>query len=133
MEPCSLAQAALEDPEAFACIVSRHQGMVYSIAYHYFQNRSVAEDLAQDAFLELYRHLQTIESDAHRTRWLRRSTINKCIDHARWSGNHPQITLEAAPEPHAVAPMADPLLTKAIGERMRALPERKRLVVILRF
>ncbi len=42
---------------AFAAIVRRHQSMVFSLALHMLRNRTAAEDLAQEVFLELYRSL----------------------------------------------------------------------------
>jgi len=38
----------------FELIVRQHQGMVYSIAYNFFNNVAVAEEVAQDVFLQLY-------------------------------------------------------------------------------
>ncbi|HEX5433852.1 MAG TPA: sigma factor, partial [Candidatus Angelobacter sp.] len=48
-----LERAAAGDSAAFAEIVAAHQAMVFSIALHYLQDRSLAEDLAQEVFLEL--------------------------------------------------------------------------------
>lgn len=128
-----LVRAALDDPEAFAAIVDRYKAMVFSVGYHFFQNRSLAEDLAQEVFLELYRRLKRIESDAHLAFWLRRAISNKCIDRARWSRTHSDVALDAVPELRADAAPADPFLAERLRRRVQALPEKKRLVVILRF
>src|SRR5690242_837668 len=77
----ALEQSAQGDSLAFAQLVQQHQGMVFSIAYHFLQDRSLAEDLAQEVFLELYQNLGAIQSPAHLTYWLRRVTSNRCIDH----------------------------------------------------
>src|SRR5689334_3410149 len=63
----ALTQSAGGDSTAFADLVREHQGMVFSIAYHYLQDRSLAEDLAQEVFLELYQSLAKIQSPAHLT------------------------------------------------------------------
>ena len=76
----ALAQSAQGDSTAFAELVQQHQGMVFSIAYHFLHDRALAEDLAQEVFLELYQSLDRIESSAHLTYWLRRVTANRCID-----------------------------------------------------
>jgi DNA-directed RNA polymerase specialized sigma24 family protein len=49
----SLERAVQGDAAAFADIVTAHQAMVFSIAWHYLQDRSLAEDVAQEVFLEL--------------------------------------------------------------------------------
>jgi DNA-directed RNA polymerase specialized sigma24 family protein len=79
----ALKRSAQGDSAAFAELVREHQSMVFSIAYHYLQDRSLAEDLAQEVFLELYQGLDRIESPAHLTFWLRRVTANRCIDQGR--------------------------------------------------
>ncbi len=131
--PRRLVQAALDDPEAFAAIIDRHKGMVYSVAWHFFGNRSLAEDLAQDVFLELFRRLRTIDSDAHLTFWLRRAITTKCIDHARWMKNRAEQQFDDSWDSPVAPSVVDPLLAEAVRKRVRSLPEEKRLVIILRY
>ena len=49
----------------FELIVRQHQGMVYSIAYNFFNNVAVAEEVAQDVFLQLYESRRSVESHSH--------------------------------------------------------------------
>ena len=71
-------------PLRFDGLVTRHQSMVFSIAFHFLQDRSAAEELAQDVFLQLFRHLDRLESADHVTFWLRRVTAHRCIDYGDW-------------------------------------------------
>ena len=130
----ALAQSAKGDSLAFATLVQEHQGMVFSIAYHFLRDRALAEDLAQEVFLELYQNLDGIESAAHLTYWLRRVTANRCIDHGRKKVRRRELALEDAPEPAASsAGPADPLLSERLQQSVAKLPEKQRMVVILRF
>jgi RNA polymerase sigma-70 factor (ECF subfamily) len=129
----ALSRSAQGDSVAFAELVREHQGMVFSIAYHYLHDRSLAEDLAQEVFLELYQSLGRIQSAAHLTFWLRRVTANRCIDHGRKKLRRREQALEEAPEPAASDPPADPLLLERLQQSVAGLPERQRMVVILRF
>jgi len=129
----ALTQSAGGDATAFADLVREHQGMVFSIAYHYLQDRSLAEDLAQEVFLELYQSLAKIQSPAHLTYWLRRVTANRCIDHGRKKIRRRELALEEAPEPAASDSSVDPLLMLRLQQSVAGLPERQRMVVILRF
>ena len=70
--PDLLTQAKAGDQAAFAALIRRHQNMVFSVALHMLRSRPAAEDLAQEVFLELYRSLGRLESDAHVVSWLRR-------------------------------------------------------------
>ncbi len=130
----ALTQSAQGDSLAFATLVQQHQGMVFSIAYHFLRDRALAEDLAQEVFLELYQNLDRIESAAHLTFWLRRVTANRCIDHSRKKVRRRELALEDAPEPTAApAGSADPLLLERLQQSVAGLPEKQRMVVILRF
>lgn len=129
----ALTQSAGGDATAFADLVREHQGMVFSIAYHYLQDRSLAEDLAQEVFLELYQSLAKIQSPAHLTYWLRRVTANRCIDQGRKKFRRREQALEEAAEPTVSDPPADPLLLQRLRQSVAGLPERQRMVVIMRF
>src|SRR5437773_7979815 len=106
----------VDEPLEFEALVRQHQAMVFSIAIHFLQDRSAAEELAQDVFLQLYRHLDALESANHVTFWLRRVTAHRCIDHRR-RRRFPLLSLDNVAEPAAPSSPADPLLTR----RLRAL------------
>jgi len=129
----TLVDQALRDPAAFAQIVDRHKAMVFSVAYNFFGNRSVAEDIAQDAYLELYRNLEKIESDLHLTFWLRQTVTRKCIDWTRRLKHRRHQPMEDAPEPGFEPEMRDPILADELDRMVATLPDKMRLVVILRF
>jgi RNA polymerase sigma-70 factor (ECF subfamily) len=117
----------------FATIVREHQGMVYSIGWHFLRDRPVAEELAQDVFLQLHKNLGSIESPAHLTNWLRRVMTQRCIDHARRARLRPRVGLEDGPEPSVAAVERDPILSSMLDRQIARLPERSRMIVILRF
>ena len=116
----------------FEDIVRRHQSMVYSIALHFLADRSAAEDLAQDVFLQLYANLPTLKSDDHITFWLRKVTSHRCIDYKR-RPRLPQVSLDDAPEPAAPSPVADPFLSRKLRQLIASLPENPRIVMVLRY
>jgi RNA polymerase sigma-70 factor, ECF subfamily len=120
------------DPLNFEALVVRHQAMVFSIAYHFLQDRSTAEELAQDVFLQLFRHLDTLESADHVTFWLRRVTAHRCIDHRR-RRRFPLLSLNAIAEPAAPSAPADPLLTRRLRALVSELPAHARIAVVLRY
>ncbi len=128
-----LVNAALADKEAFAAIVEKHESMVYSLAYNFFQDRNLSQDIAQEAYLELYRNLAKIESDVHLSNWLRQTVTRKCIDYKRRRKHRRYRSLEDIREPGFSDVRRDPLLADALGQRVAALPEKMRMVLILRF
>jgi len=126
-------RASHGDRNAFAELVRDRQAMVFSICWHYLQDRTLAEDVAQEVFLELYQKLSTLESSDHLTYWLRRVTVNRCIDHGRRRKNRRESGIEDVPEPAAEAITADPLLSRKLQQTLELLPEKQRMVVILRY
>ena len=123
---------AAVDTLDFDILVARHQSMVFSIAYHYLQDRSAAEDLAQDVFLQLHHHLSRLESADHVTFWLRRVTAHRCIDHRR-QHRFKLLSLDRIAEP-AHEPIADdPLLTRRLHALVGELPARARMAIVLRY
>lgn len=129
----SLERAVQGDTEAFAEIVSAHQAMVFSIAWHYLQDRSLADDVAQEVFLELYQNLQAIQSASHLTHWLRRVSVHRCIDLGRRRTHRREQAMDGLPEPATENAIADPALMARLRETLDALPEKQRMVIILRY
>jgi RNA polymerase sigma-70 factor (ECF subfamily) len=128
-----LARSAGGDPQAFASLVRDHQSMVFSIACHFLRDPALAEEMAQEVFLHLYRNLAAIDSPAHLLHWLRRVTTHRCIDHARRARLRPKVGLEQAPEPRIPHGGNDPMLADRLRRLVDGLPERARAIVVLRY
>ena len=121
------------DRSAFAEIVREHQAMVYSLALHFLRSPSMAEDLAQDVFLELYRNLGSIESAAHLRFWLRKVACHRSLDRVRRRKPDGMISLEDVPEPSVAAHERDPLLEEKLWKLVATLPDKPRMAIILRY
>ena len=130
--PTPFTRAREGDHDAFAELVERHEAMVYSLAWNFFGDRSRAEEIAQDVFLQLYRNLHTIESDAHLLFWLRQVTTRRCIDVTR-RARLKAVSLDDAGELHADLRPADPLLDRRLKKLVQELPDAQRAVVTLRY
>jgi RNA polymerase sigma-70 factor (ECF subfamily) len=128
-----LRRASHGDTSAFGEIVRAHQAMVYSLGLHFLRDSSLAEDVAQEVFLELYRNLAKIKSPGHLRFWLRRVTCHRSIDCARHKRPDGMLSLEEAPEPVTPPQAADPLLEDILRRLVASLPERPRLALILRY
>src|SRR6266513_2951863 len=132
----SLESSALSDELAFEQIVRQHQGMDFSMACHFLRDRSLAEELAQEVFLNLHQNLHSIKSPEHLTFWLRKVTSHRCIDQVRRQKVRPQVSLEDVAEPMSPMPDAsenDLFLSEMLRRVVETLPEKAKLVVILRY
>jgi RNA polymerase sigma-70 factor (ECF subfamily) len=121
------------DNAAFAGLVRKNQGMVYSIAWNYLRNHAVAEEVAQEVFLELHRALDRIESEEHATRFLRKVAAHRSVDEGRRARHRPRVGIDQVGEPGAPAKQKDPMLRDALARLVASLPDRSRMMVILRY
>jgi RNA polymerase sigma-70 factor (ECF subfamily) len=118
---------------AFADVLRANQAMVFSLALHFLRDYGAAEEVAQDVFLRLHQKLDELESDRHATFWLRKVTSRRCIDYARRRGARSSIALEDTAEPAAADRQGDPLLNRRLRKLIAALPEKPRMVMVLRY
>ena len=107
--------------------------MVFSIALHSLRDPALAEELAQEVFLDFYHHLGEFQSSAHAEFWLRKVASRRCIDYVRRSRRHTNVGLEDAPELSTSPRQRDPFLAETLRKLIASLPEKARMVVLLRY
>jgi RNA polymerase sigma-70 factor, ECF subfamily len=116
-----------------------HQSMVFSIARRIVHDPSLAEEVAQDVFLELYEQLPSLASEEHVVHWLRRVTVHRSIDQARRRLRRPQdhaaksFAEPGVAEPAAASQQRDPWLAERLRSMIASLPIVPRTVVVLRY
>lgn len=71
------------DETIFSELVKRHKEKVRNIIYLTLSNTDSVDDIAQEVFITVYRHLNNFRFESQFTTWLYRITINKCKDHLR--------------------------------------------------
>lgn len=121
------------DMEAFARLVRTHQARVFSVAFRLTGRREDAEELAQDAFVQLHAALPQIQGEAHLTHWLLRAVTHRSIDRLRQRERQPRLVpLEAAGE-DIPADQVDPLSARRLQTMLQVLPVPARAVVLLRY
>ncbi len=81
-----LARAQAGDHHAFAHLYSLHKRRIYSLCLRMVGNVAEAEDLTQEAFLQLHRKIATFRGDSAFSTWLHRLSINVVLMHLRKKG-----------------------------------------------
>lgn len=76
------------DVEAFERIIEEHQAVVYSIAYKMAGNESDAFDMAQEAFLKIYRNINKFDGRSKLSTWIYRVASNTCLDELKKRKRH---------------------------------------------
>lgn len=93
-----LAKAQAGDHAAFAHLYGLHKRRIYSLCLRMVSNPAEAEDLTQEAFLQLHRKIATFRGDSAFSTWLHRLAVNVVLMHLRKKGL--QLTsLDEAMEP----------------------------------
>lgn len=143
--PFSISTTPLHRPSEreFRAIVETHQSRVYSIAYRILGDCGLAEEVAQDVFLALYRDLDRagdpFQSDEHMLAWLRRVAVHRALDaHRRRASRVDSIaeefqeerTLVSLPQNGGASSLA---AASRVDHLVRSLPSVQRAIILLRY
>jgi len=118
----------------FEQLVDDHQSMVFSLALRMTGDRGLAEEIAQDVFLELDRNLGKIETPEHACYWLRRVTMSRSADALRRRRVRGIDLWVEIDETHAAnrEERPSPLGTR-LEHLLATLPEAQRAALVLRY
>ena len=134
------------DQSAFEYLVQKYRRPMVSFMYRMARNSAVAEDLAQEVFLRVYRSRETYEASAKFSTWLYRIATNLAVNHARDTRHERpevQVSLDEPDEdtgttlelPDASLNAEQQMVRRerllAIRRKVEALPEQQRLAVIM--
>ena len=89
----AIEKAKQGDAEAFRALYDMHKRRVYSLCLRMTANTAEAEDLAQEAFLQLFRKIGTFRGESAFSTWLHRLSVNVVLMHLRKKGL-PVVSLE---------------------------------------
>jgi RNA polymerase sigma-70 factor (ECF subfamily) len=141
-EAVAIRRAQNGDGEAFEELYRRHKGRVYSLCLRMLGNTAEAEDMAQEAFLQLFRKIHTFRGESAFSTWLHRLSVNVVLMHLRRKVL-PQVSLEETVEtdqpgegvkrePGAEDPrLVGSLDRVALDDAIQELPPGYRLVFVL--
>ena len=94
----AIGRAQQGDAESFEALYALHKRRVYSLCLRMTGNTAEAEDLTQEAFLQLYRKIATFRGESAFSTWLHRLAVNVVLMHLRKKGL-PEVSLEESLEP----------------------------------
>ena len=94
----AIARAQSGDGGCFEILYGMHKRRVYSLCLRMTGNTAEAEDLTQEAFLQLYRKIATFRGESAFSTWLHRLAVNVVLMHLRKKGL-PEVSLEETMEP----------------------------------
>jgi RNA polymerase sigma-70 factor (ECF subfamily) len=131
---------------AFDVLVQKYRKPIIHFMFRMVHNEAVAEELAQEVFLRVYRSRATYRAEARFSTWLYRIATNLGVNHARDTRHErtaPTVYLDESdaetgttPDVADQTPSAESSLLRgermaAIREQVMALPERQRMAVLM--
>lgn len=131
------------DASSFGELLGRNRNLVVNYLSRMVVNRAIAEELAQDVFVRVYRSRQTYEPTAKFSTWLYRITTNVALNHFRdEKRTQNQVSLDVQDaiqlkrEAQDGAPLIEDRLVREVVARqirqaIRALPPKQRAAVIM--
>jgi RNA polymerase sigma-70 factor (ECF subfamily) len=131
------------DASSFSELLNRNRNLVVNYLSRMVANRAIAEELAQDVFIRVYRSRQTYEPTAKFSTWLYRITTNVALNHFRDEKRTQnqvsldvQDTVQVRREALDRAPLIEDRLVREVVARqirhaIRALPPKQRAAVIM--
>jgi len=141
-----MLRVAAGDESGFTYLVGRYHRPMIHFLYRMVHNQAVAEELAQEVFLRVYRSRESYRAEAKFTTWLYRIATNLAVNHARDTRHERSaqtIYLDSPdPETGTTPDVADDEPTveqkllrdermAAIRKHVMALPERQRMAVLM--
>ncbi|NMO97245.1 RNA polymerase sigma factor [Paenibacillus lemnae] len=130
---------AAGDQEAFEMLVTRYHGPLLSYASGQLGDRQKAQDMVQETFLRLIRHLRRHGALEHVKAWLYRVLLNLCRDYWKSSAYRSEgLAGEEFPETADDAAGAQEQLeqqetSSEIAASLEALPDVQQHIISLRF
>ncbi|MFA6110915.1 MAG: sigma-70 family RNA polymerase sigma factor [Candidatus Latescibacterota bacterium] len=136
--PELVARCQRGDHLAFGELVRREQQRVCQLAYRILGNSSELDDVVQEVFMAVYRRLSTFRGEAHFSTWVTRIAVNVCrrtLRRRRFSRLlfGPDLEREDAGRPLPLTVLEREEEARALTGAVADLPEKLRLVVILRY
>jgi RNA polymerase sigma-70 factor (ECF subfamily) len=144
-----LERCRVGDEEAFDELVRRHQQRAFNVAFQVLRDREDATEVAQDAFVRIYRSVNNFRGECEFTTWLHQIVVNLARNKHRWwkrHGRQSTVSLDApvdmgdgeAPMQMAASGDAPDVETvkaefvELLSRRMEELPRKLREVLVLR-
>ncbi|HEY8350494.1 MAG TPA: sigma-70 family RNA polymerase sigma factor [Clostridia bacterium] len=141
-----ISKAKAGDVEAFEQLIEAYQKKVYNLALRMTGNQDDAADLAQEAFIRVFRSISGFKEQSSFSTWVYRITTNVCLDEIRKRKNRKVISIDE--EIHmddgdikrqviSEEPLPDELaereeLRSIVNAAINSLPEDQRIVLTLR-
>jgi len=141
-----MLRVAAGDESGFNYLVGKYHRAMIHFLFRMVHNEPVAEELAQEVFLRVYRSRETYRAEAKFTTWLYRIATNLAVNHARDTRQErvvqtvyldvPDQETGTTPDVADDEPSVEQRLLRdermaAIRKHVMALPERQRMAVLM--
>ncbi|MDH3732740.1 MAG: RNA polymerase sigma factor [Gemmatimonadota bacterium] len=133
----AVEQARRGDERAWRELYERHVDLVFRLAIRVVNDRDVAMDVVQEAFVKASRSISGFRGDSSFKSWIASIALNEARSWHRKRSRERQVSLDSVPEPEAMERGAEEVMSdvELAGRAMdfiRTLPAQQRDAVMLR-
>jgi RNA polymerase sigma-70 factor (ECF subfamily) len=143
LDTALMLEVQRDDAHSFGVLLNRNRNIVIQYLARMVQNQAIAEELAQDVFIRVYRSRQKYEPTARFSTWLYRITTNVALNHFRdekRSQHNVSLDIEDSEQVRREAKDRAPLIedrlvnevtAQQIRRAVRSLPAKQKAAVIM--
>jgi len=118
------------DQQAFHYLYQQHHRRVYALCWRMLADKSSAEDVCQEVFVQLWQKIANFRGESKFTTWLHSVATNIILAHLRKQKNWLQRVFSIEDQPQQEDSVEMPELPE-LDKQIMKLPERARLVFVL--
>lgn len=118
-------------PEAYSMLYRRYVGRVLGVATQVLGDRAGAEDVAQEAFLKVFREIHRFRGDGRLVSWIHRITVNLAISELRRRKRAREHRAQLPAEDRVDLGASEPELTESLRSVLAQLEPAKRITFYL--
>ncbi len=135
-EAVLVARAQKGDRGAYGELVQRYQASVVNVVYHMCSDAQLAQDAAQEAFIQAWLHLPSYRPQSSLRNWLYRIAVNAALDAIRRQKSMQPEEIESLelsdPQDSPEGLLVQKELARQVHSAIQCLPDACRVVLVLR-
>lgn len=137
-----IIQQALNEADYFSCLYDRYEPRLLAYIRRITPvSTAEAEDILQEAFIKIWRHLNEVDPDMKVSPWIYRIVHNETISFSRKKGSYGKnrtvaaeaALLEVAEDAVEYDHIAEDISTRITQEILDALPVKYKTILVLRY
>lgn len=119
--------------KAFTALVNKYQRPLYAHIFRMLNEHESTNDVLQNVFIKVWRHLDQFREDAKLSTWLFRIAVNESLTWIDNQEKHKTVELPSEERASTTSSPSTSEIEKKLEQAIKTLPAKQRTVFILRY